>query len=223
MDDPALSQPLHREALRGLSRIHRCSGTVRHLWPAIARYARQRRDPAQPIRLLDVACGGGDVLLGLWQRAQRSGIALEPHGCDISPLARQVATERAAQLGVKLNLFHHDIVAAPPPDSYDIILCTLFLHHLAPADGEVVLRRLATATKLLIVDDLVRSRWGLLLATWGTRVLSRSPVVHVDGPLSVRGALTPGELRELAARAGLAGATVHRHRPARMQLLWSRP
>lgn len=54
-------------------------------------------------------------------------------------------------------------------------------------------------------------------------VLSRSPVVHFDGPASVRAAYTPAELRALADQAGLAGATVRPVFPCRMLLTWSRP
>ena len=57
----------------------------------------------------------------------------------------------------------------------------------------------------------------------GCRVLSRSPVVHVDGPRSARAAWTVTELRGLAERAGLAGASVERRLPCRMLLDWSRP
>ena len=64
---------------------------------------------------------------------------------------------------------------------------------------------------------------GWLLAHVGTRLLSRSWVVHTDGPRSVAGAFTVAELRELAAEAGLVGAEVAWRWPFRMLLTWRRP
>ena len=78
------------------------------------------------------------------------------------------------------------------------------------------------AKQLLLVNDLVRSRLGYLLAFAGTRLLSRSQMVHVDGPLSVRGAFKPAEALALALKAGLAGATVSWRWPFRYLLTWSR-
>jgi hypothetical protein len=44
-----------------------------------------------------------------------------------------------------------------------------------------------------------------------------------DGPLSVRAAFTPSELRGLAQEAGLTGAKVSRRFPCRLLLEWKRP
>jgi hypothetical protein len=72
----------------------------------------------------------------------------------------------------------------------------------------------------LIVNDLARSRTALL----GARLLAATvwrthPVTRHDGPLSVRRAFTPGELRDLAARAGFRTAAVHAHLPFRVALV----
>jgi len=75
----------------------------------------------------------------------------------------------------------------------------------------------------VIVDDLIRSRLGYALAWAGTRLLSRSWVVHTDGPLSVRAAFTPEELLRLAERASLSGAALQRFWPERQRLIWSPP
>ncbi len=79
------------------------------------------------------------------------------------------------------------------------------------------------AARLVLINDLARTGAGYLLAWAGCRVLSRSPVVHHDGPASVASAFTPDEALELAREAGLAGATVARRWPERFLLAWSRP
>jgi len=57
----------------------------------------------------------------------------------------------------------------------------------------------------------------------GCRLLSRSPIVHFDGPVSVQGAFRMDEALDLAARAGLDGATIRRSWPERFLLSWHRP
>ena len=86
-----------------------------------------------------------------------------------------------------------------------------------------LLRRLAVAARrLVLINDLARGFVGYTLAWFGTRVLSRSPVVHTDGPLSVRAAFTPNEAVALAWQAGMTGATVERRWPCRFLLAWMR-
>jgi hypothetical protein len=111
----------------------------------------------------------------------------------------------------------------PLPDDYDVLLNSLFLHHLEEADAVLMLRRAAAATRrFLLVSDLTRGPLGLVLAYVGTRMLTRSSIVHFDGPVSVRGAFTPAELRSLANQAGLVNATVSRGWPCRMFLTWKK-
>ncbi len=73
-----------------------------------------------------------------------------------------------------------------------------------------------------IVDDLKRSRWGWLMAKVGCHLLSRSPIVHFDGPQSVRAAYTVDEVQRLADQAGLKKCAVKLHWPERYQLIWER-
>ena len=72
------------------------------------------------------------------------------------------------------------------------------------------------------MHDLIRSHVDLLLTWIGTRLLSRSPIVQIDGPLSVGGAFQLDEVAQLAAAAGLVGAEISRFWPERFLLSWSR-
>jgi hypothetical protein len=54
----------------------------------------------------------------------------------------------------------------------------------------------------------------------GVHLLSRSPVVHFDGPQSVRAAFSVKEAIEIAAQAGMKPSTVRKHWPERFLLRW---
>jgi 2-polyprenyl-3-methyl-5-hydroxy-6-metoxy-1,4-benzoquinol methylase len=222
MDQPDLDRRLHVEALRGLERINLVSGSARILWPPLEKLARAA-GPAG-LRVLDVATGAGDVPLRLWRRARRAGLPLRLDGCDRSACALDHARRRAREQQADVQFFEWDALGGPLPEGYDVVVSSLFLHHLAEDEAVGLLRRMACAARqLVLINDLERSFAGLLLAYLGTRILSASPVVHSDGPLSVAAAFTRPEALGLAARAGLAGATVQRRWPFRLLLTWSRP
>ena len=221
MDDPALPPEEHRSALVGLARLNSFSDSVGVLWPAVRKVAEEL---GRPVKILDVATGSGDVPLGLWKRAKQARLALELSACDISPVALQAAEDRTRSAGATVRYFAADAVAEPLPSGFDIVTCSLFLHHLSNDNAVTLLRRLAAATdRLVLVNDLRRSRWNLGLVWIATRLLTRSPIVHVDGPLSVRAAFTLREAAALAECARLIGAKVVGRFPCRWLLMWRKP
>jgi len=220
MDQPGLDAVEHSRALRGLGRINRVSRSAAILWPAIARLARD--SGGAPVRVLDVASGGGDVPIALARRAARARLDVRVEGCDISEGAVRFARQRATDRSVAVRFFTLDALAGSIPAGYEVLTCSLFLHHLNDADAVNLLRRMGDAAgRLVLLDDLVRSRVGYALAWAGCRLLSRSPIVRHDGPVSVSSAFTPAEVRELARQAGLEGVSVARHWPRRFLLSWS--
>jgi 2-polyprenyl-3-methyl-5-hydroxy-6-metoxy-1,4-benzoquinol methylase len=224
MDQPGLATACHQQALDGLRRTNAWSRTASILWRGL-REAGVLSRSSQPLRVLDIASGGGDVAIGLAQIARRRAIALEAHGCDISAtaVAHAAAAARRANLA-GVEFFQLNALKSELPSGYDVLMCTLFLHHLVEEDALQLLRRMAAAARYCVmVDDLVRTRLGYFLAWTGARLLTRSHIVHVDGPLSVRSAFRMGEVRSLAERAGLHGAVFRRHWPQRFLLTWNKP
>lgn len=219
MDQPGLAPAAHRAALRGLRRINLWSGSDRIFWPRLRALAVELQP--NPLRVLDVACGGGDILTRLARRAIRADLRFELTGIDRSEVAVAAATETATGLGIRFAVA--DALAGGWPGEYDAIVSSLFLHHLDDDDAVLLLHRMAAAAKcLILVNDLRRSTGGYALAWVGTRLLSRSPVVHFDGPASVAGAWTTAEVGRLATAAGLAGATVEPRWPFRFLLAWEK-
>lgn len=216
MDDPALDPEAHRRALAGLARINRFSGSAGVLWPAVRDLAREL---GRPVRVLDVATGSGDVPAGLLAKARRTGVKIEVAGCDISPTAI-AAAQKNCPSG---QFFAHDALRTPLPAGFDIITCSLFLHHLSSDDAVSLLSGMKGAVpRLVLVNDLARSRLSYVGVWLACHLLTTSPVVRFDGPASVRSAFTPREAVALAERAGLHGAMVRAKFPARFLLSWRR-
>jgi SAM-dependent methyltransferase len=221
MDDPALDAQRHHQALRGLARINRLSSSLRIVWAPIQELARTQR--AATLRVLDVATGAGDLPIALWRRAQRSGLRLEVAAGDISQRAIAHARDAAARQAADVQFIELDALNGELPCGYDVVISSLFLHHLASEQAADLLRRMAGAAgQMLLLNDLRRCRRGALLAWAVPRLICRSDVVHADALASVRAAFTLDEARHLALRAGLDGATVERRWPCRFLLSWRR-
>ena len=221
IDQADLDARRHGQALEGLARINFFSGSAGILWPPIR--ALVQREPQRTWRLLDVATGAGDLPIALWRKAQRAGIRLEVEGCDKSDRAIEHASRRAELAKVPARFFECDALGGELPEGYDIVVSSLFLHHLDEPQAIELLRRMAAAAgRLMLVNDLERSRAGFALAYVGVRLLTRCDVVHADGPQSVAGAFRLDEVRSMCRAAGLDRTTLSRRWPCRYLLAWER-
>ena len=222
MDQPGLDRREHDHALTSLGRANIISRTSSVVWPTIRNAARSLLN--RPLRVLDIACGGGHVAVGLAQRLARAGIAADVQGCDMSPVALDYARTLAARSRVQqVRFVQLDVVRDPWPTGFDVVHCSLFLHHLADDDAVATLRRMKEAAgQLVVVSDLRRTDLGYLFTWIGCRLLSRSRVFHLDGTRSVEAAFTTGEARALAEQAGLHGAEIRECWPQRFLLTWTR-
>ena len=225
MDAEDLDPTRHVTALKALARVNRVSLVAARVGRAGHHMRRSSHDRGVglPLRLLDVACGGGDVMVDVASRAHRAGVPLAVHGCDSSPVALEHARREAERRGVEADFFDRDVLAEGLPGGYDLVCSSLFQHHLAREDAVGLLRAMSEAGHRVLVQDLLRGTLGYVLAWSGLRLLSRSDVARVDGPRSVRAAFTLSEVRTMAAEAGYVGAVVQRGWPERFILRWRRP
>ena len=221
IDDPALAPSIFVEELAALERINWWSRSAGILWPSIKCLA--RRVSPKPVRVLDIATGGGDVPIALWNRARRYGVALQIDGCDVKPLAVEYASRKAASAGASSEFFRCDAIEEPLPSGYDLIMCSLFFHHLSDAAALRFLGNMAEAAQHTVcINDLLRNRRGLALAYGGSFLLTRSAETHADAPQSVRAAFTLEEVAQLADKAGLHNYRLARRWPCRFLFEWNR-
>jgi 2-polyprenyl-3-methyl-5-hydroxy-6-metoxy-1,4-benzoquinol methylase len=223
MDQPDLDRAAHERALRGLARTNCWGSTRRIMWKAIRDIARRRR--LDELRILDIASGAGDFAVWMKRQCERHGLKVLIDGCDKSTTAVEFASRQAAAAGLEaMRFFCCDVLNDPLPSTYDVMACSLFLHHLDETEAVALLAKLAAAARhAVLVDDLQRSVRGYGLACVGCAALARSPVVSVDAPRSVRAAFSEREVRALLSSAGWQGAVVRRHWPQRYLITWEKP
>lgn len=136
--------------------------------------------------ILDIGCGGGDTIIAIdkWARSQKLDVSFT--GLDMSATAVAFAKEECKHLS-SVDFVCQPFQTFEPTREYDIIICSLFTHHLYDDDLNEVLLFMHRFGKLgFVINDLERSR----LAWFGIKLLttlfSKSYLVKHDAPLSVR-------------------------------------
>jgi SAM-dependent methyltransferase len=222
MDQPGLDRADLATALHDLRGVNRWLGGWRVLRDAMGDLL--GRLPRGSYRVLDVGTGSGDLPLRLAAWARRRGYRLEILATDFHPQTLELARAHAAH-DPDVRVAEADAMALPFADgAFHFAISSTMLHHFDFGDAVRVLREMdRVARSGVVVNDLSRSP----LAWLGARLLAatvwrRSRFTRHDGPLSVRRAFTPGEMREVARAAGVPGARVRSHVPFRLSLVIDR-
>jgi 2-polyprenyl-3-methyl-5-hydroxy-6-metoxy-1,4-benzoquinol methylase len=187
--------------------------------PTLAWFAKtvRRRSQGGPLSVLDVGCGYGDMLRQLRRWADRHQIAMDLHGVDINPITRQVALS-ATPPGFAIHYHTADIFDLPAEQTYDVVISSLFTHHLDDVALVRFLHWMTThATLGWFINDLHRSALAYFGVKQFLRIMGYHRVVQHDGPVSVERALTLGDWHKVIDEAGLrpSAVTVRRFFPFR--------
>jgi len=228
MDDPLLDEGLHRAALKGLEHLNAIGNSKMIVAAKIEKLARTFAVTGhnQPLKVLDLACGAGDQAIALSKYFASKNLPVEIHGLDISGTAvayAEASYQNCVQScgpGIgKCTFSQLDVIDDQLPNGFDVIITSLFTHHLDPAQIITLLAKMAArARHIIMVNDLERSLTNLWGVTLATRLVTTSAVVHHDGPASVRAAFTAAEMLQMARDAGLHNASVSRQFPCRILL-----
>ena len=168
----------------------------------LARAGRLPRD--RPISVVDVGSGYGDMLRKIDRWAMRRGLRLDLTGVDLNPWSARTAAAATAPdrpiRYVTANIFEY-----APPQPIDIVISSLFTHHL---DDAALVRFIAwmeaTATIGWFVNDLHRHPLPYHVFRASSRALRFHHFVQHDGPISIARAFAPADWRRVLAAAGVA-------------------
>ncbi|MBW3633042.1 MAG: methyltransferase domain-containing protein [Chloroflexi bacterium] len=202
--------------LRDIRTVNRLAGgtatVLRHLPALVSRLPR-----GQPVEILDLATGSGDIPLALARWAAGTG---RPLRLTVADLSSEILAEARCTLadvpGVTFTVC--DARDVPMPErSFDVVVCSLSLHHFPPEDAVRVLREMERLSRTgFILNDIRRDARGYVAAWIASRVATRNRLTRHDMPLSVLRAYTPDELRALLREAGIPEARVTTHPLFRM-------
>ena len=215
MDRP---QPVSSELERDLQRLrqlNRWFGSYR----LVLKFVRHWIKPGARMRIADIATGSGDIPRLVVDYSRKIGAHIAIDAVDRQPATLAIAMELSS--GYPEISFHQgDILAWDCDQRYDIVLCSLVLHHFSDEDAVHVLRRCREVSRnFVLVSDLCR---GFLLCTGVhllTSVVFREAMTRFDARLSAQRAFSFHEMRGLAMRAAWKNFGHQRFRWAR-QAIW---
>jgi ubiquinone/menaquinone biosynthesis C-methylase UbiE len=219
MDLPNPDPEILRQDLGNLRIINRFFGGLRavrkHTIALIAKI-----DPAQTVQILDLATGSADHPISLVRLAQSLSRKIHITAIERNSLTLSIARERTAKYP-EITIEQGDLLKLGyPPRSFDIVLCSLAIHHFSRSDAVRILRMMLEYSRVgLIVNDLYRTRPAAWIAWIYTHLTTRNPMTLNDSYVSVLRAFTPRELREMAAEAGMPNFQIFRHPMFRLVLV----
>lgn len=215
MDRP---QPVTAELvsdLRNLRQLNRRFGS----YALITHFLRRWIRPGMRLRVLDLATGSGDIPRLVIDYARKIGAKVTVDAVDQQSSTLEIARGLSADYP-EIDFKQDDVLFFGKDGQYDIVLCSLALHHFDETAAVRLLERCRyLSRRFVLVSDLRRG----FLATVGvyllTALIYREPMTRTDARLSAARAFSFREFGVLAKRAGWRNFGHRKFRFAR-QAIW---
>jgi len=198
MDRPQPVTPELVSDLRNLRQLNRHFGS----YALTMRFLRRWILRGAHVRVLDLATGSGDIPRLVVDHARKVGAHATVEAIDQQSSTLEIARELSADYP-EIDFLEGDVRFFGEEGQYDLVLCSLALHHFEDrAAVEVLERCRKLSRKFVLVSDLRRG-W---LASVGVHLLTtfiyREVMTRTDARLSAARAFSFREFRSLAERAG---------------------
>ena len=203
MDDLDCSGPVLEQTLRELKIINRwLGGNQVPNWGLKSLI--QAAVPQSNYQVMDLGCGGGDMIAVMDSWAKKNKLSIQFIGADANAHTIEFAKQRQQEVeGVEwqvVNAFDPKFLE----EQVDFVTCTLFTHHFT--DEELIQLFLVLKKKArigFVINDLHRHPLAYYAIKWLTASFSKSPMVQHDAPLSVLRSFTRKDWRAIFLEAGL--------------------
>lgn len=209
VDLPDADPRLLEGELRNLRIINRLLGGLSAVRGALLPLL-LKTEPTRTLEILDLATGSGDqpvALARLLRRLRRPAVFT---AIDRNERVLDIARRNSADFD-EIQFVRGDILAPAYLDkSFDIVLCSLAIHHFSWTNATRVLHHMDRLSRVgFILCDLSRSHLALLGAWAYTRLTTTNVMTRTDAIASVNAAFTKEELANLGADAGVGPLQIY--------------
>lgn len=201
MDEEAITFGEFHNCLQELEIINHLTLAYR---PTL-RWLRPKLKDKEPLTILDAGSGGGDMLRRIEGRlSEPSGVhvPVELIGVDLNAWSKKSAEFCAPHSRVRhetANIFSFE-----PHKPVDLIICSLFTHHLDDEQLVNFLRWMdGRARKGWFINDLHRHSVPYYFIKLATRLFSRNRLIRNDAAVSVARSFKIRDWRRLLRDAGI--------------------
>lgn len=156
-------------------------------------------DKAQAISILDVGCGNGDMLRTLADYATKNGLNFKLYGIDANAFTIKHA-ENLSKAYPNITYYCGDIFDENLPlQQFDILLCTLTLHHFKDDEIIKLLSLFHIQARLgMVINDLHRSKLAYYLFVALCYVFGLNDMSREDGLVSILRGFKRSDLEQYA-------------------------
>lgn len=161
------------------------------------------KNSLEKLKIIDLGCGGGDILIALEKKLRKKQLSPQLIGIDGNPHALAHARAKAG-INSDIEFICQDILAkefALP--ACDILISSHFIYHF---EEEQLIRFIRkhknNISDTILFSELRRNKYAFILFRIFSRLLGFSRMVRKDGLLAIQRAYTRKELNTLFAQAG---------------------
>lgn len=209
MDDFSLEGEELTDALNQIANINQLLGGNKLTLQGVKQLLK-KTDISKSITIADIGCGNGDMLRMLSKYGKKKGIQFKLIGVDANAFtinyAKSLSTEYSNIEYICLDIFSEEFTRLP----YDIVLCTLTLHHFTNDQISLLLKTLhANASVGIVVNDLHRSKMAyrlfeIIAATFNLNKMSRE-----DGLVSILRGFKKEDLEHFSKKLNLKNYSIN--------------
>ena len=209
MDDFALEGEVLRDALDKIAKINQLLGGNKLTLLGVKELI-DKRSKVEEITIIDIGCGNGDMLRALANYGLNNAVKFNLIGID----ANNFTVEHAKSLSLhhkNISYRCEDIFAPSFKElKYDIVLCTLTLHHFKDVEILNIMKIFYDNSKLgVVINDLHRSAVAYRLFQGLCFVFQLNDMSREDGLVSILRGFKKEELLEFSKKLNFKKYTIH--------------
>lgn len=209
MDDFSLQGRELRATLDEIARINQLLGGNQVTLNGVKKIVK-KVNTSKPIVIADIGCGNGDMLRMLASYGLKNNLNFKLIGIDANAFtinyAKTLSNEYSNMEYLCLDIFSEDFSTL----QYDIVLCTLTLHHFT---NEQLLNIITifnnNASMGVVINDLQRSKLAYKLFKIICMLFSLSKMSREDGLISILRGFKKKELEEFSKKLNLKNYTIN--------------
>jgi len=215
MDRP---QPVSAELesdLENIRELNRWFGSYALISMFLSRWIK----PGARMRIVDLATGSGDIPRLIAEYGRKVGAELQIDALDVQSATLEIARKLSARYP-EIAFLEGSLLEWNATEPYDLVLCTMALHHFSDDEAVRVLQRCRDLSrKFVLVSDLCRGWFGTIGVHLLTAIMFSEPMTKHDARLSIARAFSFSEMNQLARRAGWTNFG-HQSFPFARQAIW---
>jgi SAM-dependent methyltransferase len=203
-----IAAPDRRERAAYLESLAWFNGMMLGHRPVLSWLKTATRAAREPLTLMDVGCGHGDLLRAIHRWSRARGVSLRLIGIDVEPDTVAIA-QAATAADAGIEYLAADVFNLRPAIRIDFVVSSLLAHHFTDERIGAFLRWMeATAQRGWLICDLERHPIPHHVIGIAGRLAGIHPMVIQDGCISVTRALAQAEWAPTVAAAGLDSSSV---------------